>query len=394
MTLPVSPLAKICDVVRDHINTLGQATSPSEWDISVTIGAPGINLATAQSKNTINLFFYRFEPFSFAADSMPGDVQWMKVFFVITAFGIDEGTSDDSNLEFSVGFNELCMLSQVMRLFQEHPVMLVNGDDDQQWHLQFISRPFNDEQINQIWTSQGETIYRPSVVYEIAVAPIIPEQSTTQSARVGSIGTQAGASIKNRHMHWSVDRETRFPTAESITVNSDNSQWAPAIVMLSGATGERKASLSVHFEVLNSGGGLADLSSFPSIEIWVAGDISKNNDLRFVGQLLQNLDATDSKGHWQEINAVNDITADTNSLDMTALPDSQPSPDAVGFVLQQLHWTDIDATANSWQLQFFAERYIKFDSLNNVWIDVDFDNAAAVRIRSNPLLITVTRVIV
>ena len=90
MTLPVSPLAKICDVVREHINTLGEVTSPSDWDISVTIGAPGVNLATAHSKNTLNLFFYRFEPFSFAADAMPGDVQWMKVLCVITAFGIDE----------------------------------------------------------------------------------------------------------------------------------------------------------------------------------------------------------------------------------------------------------------------------------------------------------------
>lgn len=394
MTLPVSPLAKICDVVREHINTLGEATSPSDWDISVTIGAPGINLAAAQSKNTINLFFYRFEPFSFAADSMPGDVQWMKVFCVITAFGIDERTSDDSSIEFSGGFNELCMLSQVMRLFQEHPVMLVNGDDDQQWHLQFITRPFNDEQINQIWTSQGDAIFRPSVVYEIALAPIIPEQSTPQSAKVGSIGAQADVSNENRNIHWSVDRETRFPIAESITVNSDNSQWAPSIVMLSGAVGDRKASLSMHFEVPNSGAGLADLSSFPSIDIWVAGDIAKNNDLRFVGQLLQNPDATDSAGHWQEINAVDNITADTNILDMTTIPDPMPSADAVAFVLRQEHWTDIDSASNSWQLQLFAERYIKFDAINNIWADVDSNNAAAIRIRSNPLLVTITREIV
>ena len=164
--------------------------------------------------------------------------------------------------------------------------------------------------------------------------------------------------------------------------------------MLSGAAGGRKASLSVHFEVPNGAGGLADFSSFPSIDLWIAGDTSKNNDMRLVGQLLQNPDAADSAGHWQEISAVDNITADTNILDMAALPDPPPSADAATFALQQVHWTDIDAAANSWQLQLFAERYIKFDALNNVWADVGSDNAAAVRIRSNPLLVTITREVV
>ncbi|MFT6925774.1 MAG: hypothetical protein ACJAZP_001363 [Psychromonas sp.] len=393
MTLPVSPLARICDVIREHINTLGKVTSPSDWDIAVTIGAPGVNLATAQSKNTLNLFFYRFEPFAFAANALPGDVQWMKVLCVITAFGIDEGTGDDSSLDFSVGFNELCMLSQVMRLFQEQPVMLINGDDDQKWHLQFIARPFNDEQINQIWSSQGDTIYRPSIVYEIALAPIIPEEIAPQAARVASIGLQANASMENTHMPWPADRETRYPVAESITVNSDNSQWAPAIVMLSGLAGDRKANLSLHFEVPNGPAGLADFSTFPAIEIWIAGDTTKNSDLTLVGQLLQNPDTANSAGSWHDISAVANISADTDLLDMAALPDPAPAAGAAAFVLRQAHWTDIDAAQNSWQVQLFAERYIKFDAVNNDWADVGPDDLA-VRIRSNPVLITITRAIV
>ena len=394
MPLPTSSLAKICDVVREHIDRLGEATSPADWDISVTIGAPGVNLATAHTKNTLNLFFYRFEPFGFAADARPGDVQWMKVICIITAFGIDEDTNDDTIVDFSAGFNELRMLSQVMRLFQEKPTMLISGDDPNElWHTQFIPRPLVDEQINQIWSSQGETIYRPSVVYEIALAPIEPEKPVPQAARVASIGTHASANMKDRYESWPSGRETIYPTAQSIVVDTANQQWAPAIVMLTGIAGDRKASLSLNYEVPNGGGGLADISSFPEIEIWIAGDTTKSNDLHIVGQLLQNPDVDKNSAEWQDISIVDSITADVNELAMDNLPNPAPDSGAPAFVVQQSHWTGLDAGNNSWQLQVFAERYIKYDAVTNRWVDTTADDAG-IRIRSNPLLITITREVI
>lgn len=391
MPLPTSSLAKICDVVRGHIDTLGQETSPADWDVSVTIGAPGVNLATTHTRNTLNLFFYRFEPFGFDADALPGDVQWLKAICIITAFGIDEDVNDDDVVDFSAGFNELRMLSQVMRLFQEQPVMLITGDDaGELWHTQFIPRPLADEQINQIWSSQGDTIYRPSVVYEIALVPIEPENPVAQAARVASIGTHASGSMQNRHMSWPAGRETRFPMAASVSVDTANSQWAPAIVMVTGAAGDRTASLSLNFEVPNGVGDAADFSSFPAIDIWIAGDTGKTDDLHIVGQLLQNPDIDQNSGEWTEITAIDDITADVNKLDMDGLPDPQPDSSAAAFILQQSHWTGLDATNNSWQLQIFAERRIQLDPVTNTWIDVSGDDAG-LRIRSNPLLITITR---
>ena len=391
MPLPTSSLAKICDVVREHVDTLGKETSPADWDISVTIGAPGVNLATAHTKNTLNLFFYRFEPFGFAADVRPGDVQWMKVICVITAFGIDEDSNDDGTVDFSSGFNELRMLSQVMRLFQEQPTMLISGDDaGELWHTQFIPRPLADEQINQIWSTQGETIYRPSVVYEIALAPVEPEIPVPQATRVASIGTHASSNMENRHISWPAGRETIYPTTTSITVNTSNQQWAPAIVMVIGAAGSREASLSLNYEVPNGVGDLADFSSFPEIDIWIAGDSTKSNDLYIVGQLLQSPDKDKNSGEWADIMTVDNITADVNKLDMDALPNPAPDVNAAGFVLIKNHWTDLDASNNSWQLQIFSERYIKFDAINNIWIDAATEDAG-IRIRSNPVLITITR---
>lgn len=386
MPLPTSSLARICNVIREHIDTLGQPTSPADWNVRVTIGAPGANLAATSSNNTLNLFFYRFEPFAFAADTQPGEVQWVKMFCVITAFGVDEDTDSDDVVDFSAGFNELRMLSQVMRLFHEQPVMLIEGDDaGETWHTQFIPRPLADDQINQIWSTQGDTIYRPSVIYEISLAPIEPEIPTAQVARVASIGTYASGNMENRHAPWPAGRETRFPKVPSVNVDSSNPQWAPAIMMVTGLAGDRQASLSLNLEIPVAGAD-ADFSSFPQIDIWVAGDTSKTHDLNLVGQLLQNPDSDSSSGNWSDITPVTGLTADESGLDVI----NPPPPSTTNFTLDQTHWTGISETNNSWQLQIFAERYIRFNAVTGLWDDSNVEDAE-IRIRSNPLLITLTR---
>ncbi|WP_020588515.1 Pvc16 family protein [Desulfobacter curvatus] len=391
MALPTSSLARICDVIRGHVETLGLETTPVDWDVSVTIGAPGVNLASKHSKNTLNLFFYRFEPFGFDADARPGDVQWLKTVCFITAFGIDEDGDDDGEIDFSAGVNELRMLSQVMRLFQEQPVMLIGGDDTGElWHIQFIPRPLADDQINQIWSSQGDTIYRPSVVYEIALAPVEPNEPAAQAARVASIGVDAGGDIENRFRSWPGDRQPLFPAASSITVDTQNPQWAPAAVMVTGGAGSRTAHLSLTFEVTDGAGDEADFSDFPEIDIWIAGDTARTGDLYIVGQLFQNPEPDQNSGKWSQIDTIDEITADAQVLDMDALPDPKPAAGAAIFTLAETHLTGLDKTCRNWQVQLFVERRIQLDPMTNAWVDVS-DPAAGLHIRSNPLLITITR---
>jgi hypothetical protein len=385
MPLPRSSLANICNVIREHVSTLGLSPTPADWDVTVTIGAPAANQSASNGSNTLNLFFYRFEPFSFAADSQPGDVQWVKMFCIITAFGVDEDTDNDTTVDFSAGFNELSMLSQVMRLFQEQPVLLIEGDKPEEfWHTQFIARPLADDQINQIWSTQGETVYRPSIVYEIAMAPIQPDIPKPQVARVASIGAKAASNINNRYARWPTDRQTQFPQVPSIGVDLSNPQWAPAIVMLTGLAENRQADLSINLQVPNAGTD-ADFSSFPQIELWVAGDPLKTGDLKLIGQLLQNPPDVDTSLEWQNITPVS-ISADVKTLDIQNLP----APATTNFTLTQAHWTAIDNTKNNWQLQLFAERYIKYDPDSGAWLDT-ISSDAGIRIRSNPLLITLTR---
>lgn len=385
MPLPTSTLANLCNVIREHVSTLGQTPTPTDWDVTVTIGAPAANQSASNGNNTLNLFFYRFEPFSFAADAQPGDVQWVKMYCIITAFGVDEDTDNDLAVDFSAGFNELSMLSQVMRLFQEQPVLLIEGESPEElWHTQFIAKPLADDQINQIWSTQGETVYRPSIVYEISLAPIKPETPTPQVARVASIGAHATANINNRYASWPVDRDTRYPKVPGITVDISNSQWAPAIMMITGPSDDRQADLSVNLQVPNAGPD-ADFSSFPQIDLWLAGDSSKTGDLHLVGLLLQNPADTGQSLAWQDITPVT-LTADAEILDINNLP----APGSTNFTLTQSHWTAIENTRTNWQLQLFAERYIRFNTVSGIWEDT-LAIDAEVRIRSNPLLITLTR---
>ncbi|MDJ0807046.1 MAG: Pvc16 family protein [Gammaproteobacteria bacterium] len=387
MPLPTSSLSRICNQVRAHLETLGQGTAPPDWEVTVTIGAPGINLPAVNNANTLNLFFYRFEPFTFDTSARPGDVQWVKLFCVMTAVGIDEDVDSDTVVDFSAGFNELRMLSQVMRLFQEQPVMLIDGDNPGEvWHTQFIPQPLADEQINQIWSTQGDTVYRPSLMYEITLAPVEPLTPAPQAPRVASVGSFADSSTSNPNRPWPANRETLYPPVPSVSVDSANPQWAPAIVLVTGPAGNRAANLSLNLEVPVVGG-LADFSGLPTLDIWIAGDSAQSGDLTLVGQLLQNPDADRSSGQWVDIDPVINLSADADSLDVENLP----GPGGTGFALALSHWTGIDNSNNSWQLQLFVERHIQYQADTGQWVDLPHAADGGMGIRSNPLLISLTR---
>ena len=126
MPLLTSSLAKICNTVREYVETLGQESGPSDdWDVTVTIGAPGANLAASNSSNTLNLFFYRFEPGGFGPEPAPDEPWLLRLHCLVTAFGVLEN-------QVSAGENDLRLLGEVIRVFHEKPVLdavQVNGQN-------------------------------------------------------------------------------------------------------------------------------------------------------------------------------------------------------------------------------------------------------------------------
>ncbi|MBL4658873.1 MAG: DUF4255 domain-containing protein [Alcanivoracaceae bacterium] len=328
--------------------------------VNVITGAPGVNLIDADIiTNTLNVFFYRFEPSGLNAGAGIGDIHWMKVFCIITAFGFDQ--SDDRNL---AGINELNMLAHVMRLFQEEPIKIFKDINDKDWHIQFIPRPLADEQINQIWSTQGSLVYRPSIAYEIALAPIEPEIPTAQAVAVTSIGTVVGTNINNRDTSWPNAQPNFLPLSASVDIT--NPQWAPIIVILTGGRNNRRASLNLNLK-------LKDINNIPSIDLWIAGDESE--DINIVGQLLKTSSNDTKANKWEEIILIKSIKADVQKIDLNELPLT------VVTILEQNSlnpWIGIDTTHDSFKLQLFAERQI-------------VRGDTKIKIRSNPTLITVTK---
>jgi len=389
MGLKKPPLAEICFKICNHINNVlnnlsstlhetktnvppGEPEVNTITEVNVITGAPGVNLIDADvNTNTLNVFFYRFEPSGLNAGAGIGDIHWMKVFCIITAFGFDQ--SDDRNL---AGINELNMLAHVMRLFQEEPIKIFKDINDKDWHIQFIPRPLADEQINQIWSTQGSLVYRPSIAYEIALAPIEPEKLTAQAVRVASVGTVVGANTNNRDSSLSdTQPDFYFLSVPTVSVDIANPQWAPIIVILTGENKNRQATLNLSLKLKSPVG-----SNIPSIDLLIAGDESE--DIYIVGQLLQTSLNDTEASVWEEIILIEPtIKADVQKIDLNKLPST------VGTILEQIPqtslnslnpWTSIVTTNDSYKLQLFAERKIL---VNNI----------EVRIRSNPILISISK---
>jgi hypothetical protein len=200
------------------------------------------------------------------------------------------------------------------------------------------------------------------------------------------VGSFAGSDMANRNRPWPAGRETLYPDVPSMSVDSSNPQWAPAMALVTGPVSDRQAHLTLHLE-LPVVGGLADFSGFPELDIWLAGDSSLSGDLSLVGQLLQNPSADQSSGSWVDTDPITGLTADGDGLDVQNLP----APGGTGFTLNLSHWTGLDNSNHSWQLQLFAERHIQFQPETGEWVDLPHGADGGIRLRSNPLLIVLTR---
>ena len=168
MPVPVSTLSQVCDNLRDVIRT---GIDAATRDIEVTIGAPAVlGALDGATEHHLNLFFYRFEPSGFEPGTHP-ELPWrVRMFCMITPFAINETVAGGT---VSAGENDMRILGDTMRVLHEAPILdpITVGGIDVRTRVVFMST--TDEQINQIWSTQGDTHYRPSAVYELSLTPIV-----------------------------------------------------------------------------------------------------------------------------------------------------------------------------------------------------------------------------
>lgn len=350
MPVPPSSLSQVCDNVRDVINTGIDAVARG---ITVTIGSPAVvGALDSSADHHLNLFFYRFEPSGFEPGAQP-DLPWrIRMFCMVTPFAILE---IDGGSTVSAGENDLRILGDVLRVLHETSVLTPVSSGGIEVRTQVVFMSITDEQINQIWSTQGDTHYRPSAVFEMSLTPIVPQELMPEPAIVGAIGSEVRAGD---------DRFAPFagvvsgPPVQPQSVDIRNPAWVPATALVH----EGVLHQSLSFDV-ESG---AFAGFVPSV--WIAGDTGDRVSL--VWQVWR------STG-WEAVGVAQTATPATRDIDPRHIPTSLPEfPEAVA--LPEV----LAGDATSLQLMLFAERTF-----------TRFVDGPLETVRSAPLLITLWRVL-
>ena len=345
MPVPASSLSIICASISDFVRS---GLNAAANNIVVTIGAPA-TVASENDDHRINLFFYRFEPYSFNSDVRPDEIWRLRLFCLITAFGIEEDSV-------SAGENDLRMLGEVIRIFHEQPVLTATAVGTEQVRMQVVFSPVTDDQINQVWSTQGDATYRPSVLYEMVLAPIIPSQLHIEPPLVGTLGNQVFPSMAQRHVAFS--GTTQGPQVPFRQVNTSNPQWSPELSWIY----QNDCAHSLSFDV--------DSPEFAAFtpQLWVAGDT--NETVTLVWEIW------DSLAGWRITGAPVPVTPFSTVID----PDHIPAPNPPAFPQDVTLAVSIPAGENAAQGLLYATRSVTL-----------IPGQPPIAIRSNPLLISLYR---
>ncbi len=339
MALPRSSLSQVCRGIADIVSLGLDAGANS---IQVMIGPPASAApGTTDTTHRVNLFFYRIEPSGFFPGDTPGDPWWVRLHCLVTGFGIEEE-------QISAGENDLRLLGEVMRLFHEQPVLSAFTVGEETFRLQLIFLPLGADDINHLWSTQGDVNYRPSIAYEMTLVPVLPKEPRLEPPLVGRIGTEVRAVPAARTAPFG-GTINALPVRRA-RVNSADPGWEPIIsFVLNGACAH-----SLMFP-LDS----AELAAFQP-HVWVAGE--PGSPVTLVWQRWT------SEAGWQEVAETTQTTATTLTLD----PQQAATALTVALTLPQA------LRDEGGQGVLYAQR---------TWVRTN--DGVPVTVRSNPLLVTV-----
>lgn len=351
---PPSALSIAC---RSIANFVKQGLSQNGNDVQVSIGTPADAAPQpGAADQKVNLFFYGIEPSGFYPDRTRLDPWLIRLNCLITAFGVMEDST-------SAGEIDLRMLGEVMRLFHETPVLGpidvqtdVNGQAiTETVTLQVVLQPIDLEAINHIWSTQGDIAYRPSVAYQLALAPIVPKAAKEPEGIVGALGLEVRSDMDAAIDLKKVKRSP--PPVLARTVNTTREDWAPAICFVRDGGCEQ----SLLFEA-----GSPALAAFTP-QVWIAGKLGKKVVLKW--------ETWGDRG-WEQAGGPTDpIDIVTNSIDPEEIMTDSIDP-GEAFKASITGVALPDNGAGQWTLH--AERMFKRKA-----------DEAEITVRSNPLLITV-----
>ena len=267
MALPASSLSVICKSIADYLSSAVQS-DPDK--LNVLIGTPAAAAANTPlaDEHNLNLFFHRFEPSGFGPGAAPGELWQLRLFCMITAFCSTTGGPD----RIDAGENDLRLLGQVLRLFHETPVLPAVDVQGETVRLQVVFLPLGPEEINHLWSTQGDAAYRPSLAYEMALTPVVSSKLSTGGPLVGAVGSDVRATMAAQRDPF--QGSAARPPVEPSTVDVRRIDWNPRICFVfSGVCVQ-----SLAFDLDDPA--TPDLQAL-KLAVWAAGDATVDVDLRW-----------------------------------------------------------------------------------------------------------------
>lgn len=335
--LAPSPLSAICDGVAGFLRQALQDRGCSNF--SVLVGSPAEAAKTDTGKHRANLFFYRVTTGGFGPGPASDEPWRIRLHCLITAFGV----KDDKIPE---GENDLRMLGLVMSIFHENPVLDTTDVGVEDTNLQVVFEALSSDDINHVWSTQGDVVYRPSVAYEMALVPIMPGTLAVAPRLVGSVGIEARGAADVRHESPSAIAISWPVSAKTVATGVEG--WQPYICFVHGGECLQAVSMA---------SGSAEHAAFDPPAVWIAGAPSVSVSLRW--------QVWDASSGW--VDAASSVSAQPKgpTLDPETIPTGLPTislppmPQIPGQIL------------------LYASRsYIRGS------------DGATVEVRSNPLLVT------
>lgn len=335
MPLPVPSLSGVCRSIADF---LSQELQASQNNILVLIGRPSdAEPGQGDHDHRVNLFFYRFEPGEFGPAPAPDEPWLLRTHCLITAFGVSEN-------QVSPGENDLRLLGEVIRVFHERPVLDPVEVDGQEVRTRVVLQPLGVDEINHLWSTQGEVTYRPSVAYEMALAPVVPSRSPVGSPLTGATGLDVRTAARRTLPFAGTPSPPRVPFTRVETGRED---WAPRICFVQ----DEACAETVAMEL-----GSPVLAAFVP-RVWVAGEPGAGVDLAW--------EIWDRSEGWRRVEPTVPATATDPAID----------PDEAGT-----------ATTTSLTLPF--DDHAGQAVLHAVRSYTRARDGAQLTVRSNPLLVT------
>lgn len=232
----------------------------------VLIGHPmeaaGTGNADTTGKHYLNLFFYRVVYAGYPSDAGQDDPVYVRLHCLITALGANETVN---NNVVTAGENDLRLIGSVMQILHATPTLAIRDAGGADIGLlQMVPVNLSLDDINHIWSTQGDTPYRLSVGYEIAMLPVPMAQRVEKAQRVGGVRTDVGLVDKPAA---GIASDAGDASAVTFTrVDTTQEDWAPHICFVSEQDGQLQCSYSLGFEAAS------DALRLFVAKIWIAGD--------------------------------------------------------------------------------------------------------------------------